>query len=83
VSFTDASPDVELALINSKGTNCCVAYSGSKSEAKRKEQRMALIAVVFVFLVLCGTVAIIMTAKSGRMNRAVNHAVDKAVQLME
>ena len=60
-----------------------MAYSGTKSAAKRKEQRLLLFAVVFTFMVVCATIGIIMTAKSGRVNRAVNQAVDKAVKLMD
>jgi hypothetical protein len=73
---------MEAALIN-RGHNCCVAYSGTKSDVKRKEQRMLVAAVIFVFMIVCLTIGVIMTARSGRVNRAVNGALDKAAKMME
>ncbi|KAH8789015.1 hypothetical protein BGZ57DRAFT_727168, partial [Hyaloscypha finlandica] len=47
--FTDASPDLERALTQGRGNNCCVAFRSTKSDDHREQQKIRRI-VVFTFL---------------------------------
>jgi hypothetical protein len=51
VFFTDASPDMERALTQSAGTNCCVTFRSSKLDAHREQRKIRKI-VTFTFLVV-------------------------------
>jgi hypothetical protein len=47
--FTDASPDLERALTQGRGNNCCVAFRSTKSDDHREQQKIRRI-VLFTFL---------------------------------
>lgn len=79
VAFSDASPDVEAALLANRH-NCCIAYSGSNREQKKKEERMVIMTILSIVCIVCSIVAVILAARSGKVNRAVNKAVDMAVE---
>lgn len=51
VTFTDASPDLERAITQGQGSNCCVRFRSSKSSAHREQMRIRKI-VAFTLLVV-------------------------------
>jgi hypothetical protein len=61
VSFTDASPDVERALMRA-GDNCCVSFRSSRfANARRENRRHRIFAVLGVaFIVTLGIVVIVL-----------------------
>ncbi|KAG9232321.1 hypothetical protein BJ875DRAFT_467117 [Amylocarpus encephaloides] len=63
VSFTDATPDLERAVMRSKH-NCCVSF-GQKSERTRKEKARARMAMACVVGLICMVVFLIV-AMAGR-----------------
>lgn len=57
------SPDLERSVLANR-QNCFVSYNGSKTDAKRKDQKILLLALLIMAFLVCGTVAIVMTAKN-------------------
>jgi hypothetical protein len=51
VTFTDASPDLERAITNGQGSNCCVQFRSSKSNAQREQMKIRRV-VAFTLLVV-------------------------------
>jgi hypothetical protein len=51
VTFTDASPDLERAITLGSGSNCCVRFRSSKSNAHREQMKIRKV-VAFTLLVV-------------------------------
>ena len=51
MTFTDASPDLERAITHGQGSNCCVQFRSSKSNAQREQMKIRRV-VAFTLLVV-------------------------------
>jgi len=54
VTFTDASPDLERALTQDRGSNCCVTFrtSDAKKSPSHVVMRLVIIGALFITIVL-------------------------------
>jgi len=54
VTFTDASPDLERALTQDRGSNCCVTFrtSDSKKGPSQVVMKVVIIGALFITIVL-------------------------------
>ncbi|KAF7854605.1 hypothetical protein EAF04_010414 [Stromatinia cepivora] len=68
VMFTDASRDMEEALVMNGHNNCCVRFSSSKSSSDRKERKKEWF-VAIVFMTILVTLFVVMANGSAREGR--------------
>ncbi|KAJ8063291.1 hypothetical protein OCU04_008521 [Sclerotinia nivalis] len=71
VTFTDASRDMEEALVMNGHNNCCVRFSSSKSSSDRKQRKKGWF-VAIVFMAILVTLFVVMvngSVKEGRGER--------------
>ncbi|CZS96588.1 uncharacterized protein RCO7_04816 [Rhynchosporium graminicola] len=61
VTFNDASPDLERALTEGKGTNCCVSYRSKNDVRRSKGPILILLAIAFM---VCITVILVEQAQA-------------------
>jgi len=66
VRFTDASPDLERALISGRGSNCCVFYRGNNHDAKREKRRHAIVFAIVALFLVCVMMTIVLTTDGAK-----------------
>lgn len=64
VTFTDASPDLERALTQGKGSNCCVTFR--RNDAKHINKRAGIILGFVTLFAMCVMITIVLTAGNGK-----------------
>jgi hypothetical protein len=68
VTFTDASPDLERALAQDRGSNCCVTFktSDSKKGPSHHILKVVIIGALFITIVLTVLIVKLADANSAR-----------------
>lgn len=64
VTFTDASPDLEAALLDACGSNCCVSYRGNhaRGDGKREARRQKMICGLVGLFIICVCIVLVVAA---------------------